>query len=70
MSEKRRRPPKAVWPALIWDTAWKLVAIRRAVQLKKYRWIPVLAATSTMGAVPIFFLLKNREADRPEPEIP
>lgn len=70
MSEKRRRPPKAVWPVLIWDTVWKLVAIRRAVQLKKYRWIPVLAATSTMGVVPIVFLMKNREAVQSEPEIP
>ena len=57
----RRRPPKAVLPVVIWDTAWKLLAIRRAVQLKKYRWIPVLAATSTVGIVPIWFLLHNRE---------
>jgi hypothetical protein len=70
MSEKRRRPSKVIWPVLIWDTVWKLLAIRRAVQLKKYRWIPVLAAASTGGLVPIVFLLKNREAARPEPEIP
>ena len=63
MSDKRRRAPKAIWPVLVWDTAWKVLAIRRAVQLKKYRWIPVLAATSTGGLVPIVFLLKNRAGD-------
>ncbi len=62
-----RRPPKATIPLLLWDSAWKIVAIRRAVQLKKYRWIPVLAATSTAGVVPIWFILHNRErgADGP-----
>lgn len=56
-----RRPPKAAIPVVLWDTAWKIVAIRRAVQLKKYRWIPVLAATSTVGVVPIWFILHNRD---------
>lgn len=58
----KRRPPRAVLPVLAWDTVWKLVAIRRAVRLKKYRWIPVLAFSSTGGLVPIAFLLKNRGA--------
>ncbi len=54
-------PGKAVWPLLIWDTAWKIAAIVRAVQLKKYRWIPVLAATSSLGLLPICFLMRNRK---------
>ncbi|MEO8539075.1 MAG: DUF5652 family protein [bacterium] len=66
-TKNRRRPPKAVLPVLLWDTAWKVVAIWRAVQLKKYRWIPVLAATSTVGVLPIVFLLKNRESNPPPP---
>ena len=66
MSE-RRMPPKAVWPVLFWDTAWKLVAIRRAVRLKKYRWVPVLLGTSSVGMIPIYFLWRNRGADTPSP---
>ncbi len=66
MAQPRRRPPKAVIPVVIWDTAWKIVAIRRAWRLKKYRWIPVLAASSTAGVVPIVFLHKNRGAQPPE----
>ncbi len=57
-----RRPPKAVIPVLLWDTAWKIVAVRRAIQLKKYRWIPVLVSTSSVGIVPIWFILHNRES--------
>ncbi len=62
-----RRPPKAVLPVVIWDTVWKILAIRRAVQLKKYRWIPVLAGTSTVGIVPIVFLLRNPLEEAEEP---
>ena len=58
----RRRPPKAVIPLLIWEGVWKVLAIRRAVQLKKYRWIPVLAAISSGGVLPIWFILHNRDA--------
>lgn len=63
--KQTRRPPKAVWPLLIWDTAWKMVAIRRAVRLKKYRWIPVLLGTSSAGMIPIYFLWRHRREDDP-----
>lgn len=63
-----RRPPKAVIPVLLWDTAWKIVAVRRAIQLKKYRWIPVLVSTSSVGIVPIWFILHNRETPAAEPD--
>ncbi len=56
----KRRPPKAVVPIIVWDTVWKVLAIRRAVQLKKYKWIPILAFSSTGGLVPIVFLMKHR----------
>lgn len=66
MSKSRRGPvPKAVWPVMLWDTAWKLVAVRRAVQLKKYRWVPVLLGTSSIGMVPIYFLWRNRGLEKP-----
>ncbi len=63
---KKRRPPKAILPVMIWDTVWKLVAIRRAVQLKKYKMIPVLALANSGGIVPLVFLWKNRDSEPPE----
>ncbi|MCO5202864.1 MAG: DUF5652 family protein [Chloroflexi bacterium] len=61
----KRRPPKALLPFLIWDTAWKLIAIRRAVQLKQYKMIPVLALANTAGILPIAYVLRNRGAEAP-----
>lgn len=60
MSKGRVR--KAILPITIWDTVWKLVAIRRAVQLRHYKMIPVLAVTNSAGALPIGYLWKNRGA--------
>ncbi len=65
MSKKQPRR-KAILPAMIWDTVWKLIAIRRAVQLKKYKMIPVLAFASSGGIVPMVFLWKNRGNEPPE----
>jgi hypothetical protein len=62
----KRRPPKALLPFVIWDTVWKLVAIRRAVQLKQYKMIPVLALANTAGILPIAYVLRNRGAEAPD----
>lgn len=61
----KRKPPKALLPVMIWDTAWKLIAIRRAVQLKQYKMIPVLALANTAGILPIAYVLRNRGAEAP-----
>jgi hypothetical protein len=61
----KRKPPKAVLPLLVWDTAWKLLAIRRAVRLKHYRMIPVLALANTAGLLPMGYLWKTRGEARP-----
>lgn len=58
-----RRLPKALMPLVIWDTAWKLVAIRRAVRLKQYKIIPVLALANTAGILPIAYVLRHRGAE-------
>jgi hypothetical protein len=60
MSSKRK-PPKAILPVMIWDTVWKLVAIRRAYQLRQYKMIPVLALANSAGIVPMLYLWKQRE---------
>lgn len=59
-SSRRRRPPKYVWPIVAWDTAWKLVAIRRALQLKDYKWIAGIALANSGGLVPMYYLWRNR----------
>lgn len=61
----KRKPPKALVPLVIWDTAWKLLAIRRAVQLKQYKMIPVLALANTAGLLPMGYLWKTRGEGRP-----
>ncbi len=65
----KRRPPKALLPFVIWDTVWKLIAIRRAVQLKQYKMVLVLALANTAGILPIAYVVRNRGARaRTEPE--
>jgi hypothetical protein len=64
----KRRPPKALLPVLIWDTAWKLVAIRRALQLKQYKMIPALALANTAGILPIAYIVRHRGAEPVQPE--
>lgn len=57
---------------MLWDSAWKLVAIRRAIQLRHYKFIPVLALANSAGIIPIGYLLKNRgkTAEPAEPTEP
>lgn len=62
----KKRPPRAIWPLVAWDLVWKVVAIRRAVQLRQYRMIPVLAITSSAGLLPIGYLVKTRGSTRAE----
>jgi len=64
----KKRPPRAIWPLVAWDLVWKVVAIRRAVQLRQYRMIPVLAITSSAGLLPIGYLVKNRGRGATSPE--
>lgn len=61
----KRKPPKALLPFVVWDTVWKLIAIRRAVQLKQYKMIPVLALANTAGILPIAYVLRSRRAEAP-----
>ncbi|MBE0611690.1 MAG: hypothetical protein IH609_20075, partial [Dehalococcoidia bacterium] len=53
-------------PFVIWDTVWKFIAIRRAVQLKQYKMIPVLALANTAGILPIAYVLRSRGAEAPD----
>ena len=53
--------PDALWPVLLWDTGWKLLAVRRALQLGKRKWVPALLGANTVGVLPIVFLWLNRK---------
>ena len=65
MSKKKKAG--AALPLVIWDTVWKIVAIRRAVQLKHYKMIPVLLLAASGGLIPMGYLWKNRGASPPDP---
>lgn len=63
---------KLIAPLVIWDLAWKLLAIRRAVQRREYKWVAGLAVSNTVGLVPMYYLWRTRGAEvdlaEPEPE--
>lgn len=39
-----------------WDTAWKTVAIRRAIGARQWKWVPLLAFANTAGILPMLYL--------------
>lgn len=43
-----------------WDTAWKAVAIRRALKNGHRAWVPVLALVNSAGVLPMLFLALTR----------
>lgn len=60
---RRKRPPRRVGGILfLWDTAWKLVAIRRALQRREWGWVTGLALSNTVGVLPMVYLWRTRNA--------
>jgi hypothetical protein len=50
-----------------WDTAWKVVAIRRAVKCRQWRWLLPLATVNSVGILPMLYLARwSRAADEPD----
>lgn len=45
-----------VFVAFLWDSAWKFVAVARAVQNRQFKWIPPLLLANTLGLLPIAYL--------------
>lgn len=39
-----------------WDTAWKAVAVRRAIKNRQWKWILPLAVVNSAGILPILYL--------------
>jgi hypothetical protein len=66
---KRRMKPIGIG-VLIWDVAWKIVAIRRAVERREYWWIAPLAVVNSIGLLPMLYLARSRRpapGDEPNP---
>ena len=57
---EKRRVRKAVLPVMAWDTLWKILAIRRALQLRDYKWIAGIVVTNSAGVLPMYYLWKKR----------
>jgi len=47
----------------VWDVAWKIAAIRQAVERREYWWIAPLAVINSVGLLPMLYL-----ARKPAPE--
>ena len=58
----RKRLPIGI--ALLWDTTWKAMAIRRAIQNRQYRWIAPLALVNSVGILPMLYLAKWGRSDQ------
>jgi len=46
-------------PVVLWDIAWKVVAVRRAMKRKEYPWAVMLLISSTAGVLPMWYLRKH-----------
>ncbi len=46
---------------VIWDLAFKLVALWKSAQNKQIAWFVCLGIFNTVGILPIIYLLLNRE---------
>jgi len=66
-----RKPTKLVGIVLgAWDTAWKVIAIRRAIVNRQWRWIVPLATVNSVGVLPVLYLSRwaKPAGDRSERE--
>ena len=44
-----------------WDIVWKIVALRKAVRNRQYRWIIPLLLTSSAGILPMLYIWRFSE---------
>lgn len=40
----------------VWDLAWRVWAIRRAIQYKQWRWLVTLLVVNSAGVLPMVYL--------------
>jgi hypothetical protein len=52
--------------AAIWDSAWKIAAMYKAVRRGDWKWLGPLTVVNSVGLLPmayIFFIAKNSDDD-------
>lgn len=40
----------------VWDLAWRIWAIRRAIQYKQWKWVVALLVVNSAGILPMVYL--------------
>jgi hypothetical protein len=49
----------------VWDTAWKIFAVTRALRNRQLKWALALAVTNSVGILPIVYLSRwSRPSDQ------
>ena len=61
MSKTNRK--RILAPLLIWDTAWKAVAIRRALSRREFKWAAALLIVNSVGLLPMYYLGRSGQAE-------
>lgn len=51
---------------VMWDGGWKFLAIRRAIRLRQFRWIPPLLVINSVGLLPMLYLWKLSKRETTE----
>ncbi len=54
---------KVIPVIVVWDLFWRSLALWRAARRKQPVWFVCLLVLSTGGALPIFYLLRDRARD-------
>lgn len=49
---------------LVWDLIWRLLALWRAAKNRQILWFVLLAILSTVGILPIIYLLTHRKVKK------
>ena len=58
-----------IFAAAVWDTAWKLAAVWRALGRRDFKWVPALLTVNSVGLLPmayLFFVAKDGEEEGEE----
>lgn len=63
---RKKRPPRWAWPIMLWEVAWKAVAVRKAVQQREWKWVLPLIAVNSAGLLPLWFVFFRAPSNQPD----
>jgi hypothetical protein len=49
---------------MVWELAWKAVAVRKAVVQRDWRWVPTLIVVNSAGLLPLWYVFLHRARPR------